>query len=58
MLIGGLINEFFLRVPLLEQFSPFLDSDGVIFGMIHTVVMLIFVVLWAKFLSRTTRLFK
>lgn len=31
MLYGGLINESFLRVPMLKQYSPFFGSDGMIF---------------------------
>ena len=58
MIYGGLINEAFLRIPALRQFSPFFGSDGAIFGMTQMVVMLVFIVLWVKFLIRTTRLFK
>ncbi|MBN4053622.1 DUF2306 domain-containing protein [Haliea sp. AH-315-K21] len=58
MLWGGLVNEAFLRVPVLKQFSPFFGADGAVFGMIQMVVMLVFIVLWLKFLIRTTRRFK
>jgi uncharacterized membrane protein len=58
MLYGGLINEAFLRVAVLRQFSPFFGSDGRLFGMIQMLVMLLFIVLWIKFLIRTTRLYK
>ncbi len=58
MLYGGLINESFLRVPVLRQFSPFFGSDGMIFGMTQMIVMLVFTVFWIKFLIRTTRLYR
>lgn len=58
MLYGGLINESFLRIPALREYSPFFGSEGAIFGMTQMLVMLVFIVLWLKFLLRTTRLFK
>jgi uncharacterized membrane protein len=58
MLYVGLINESFLRVPVLRQYSPFFGSDGMIFGMLQMLVMLVFIVLWVKFLIKTTRQYK
>lgn len=58
MLYGGLINESFLRVPMLRELSPFFGGNGMIFGMIQMLTMNVFIVLWFKFLIRTTRIFK
>ncbi len=58
MLYGGLINESFLRVPVLRQFSPFFGTNGLIFGMTQMVVMFLFIGIWIRFLIRTTRLYR
>lgn len=58
MLYGGLINEAFLRMPALQQYSPFFGAQGAVFGMIQMLTMLVFIGLWLKYLISTTRSFK
>tara|TARA_R110000772_G_scaffold214558_1_gene325115 strand:- start:1262 stop:1717 length:456 start_codon:yes stop_codon:yes gene_type:complete len=58
MLYGGLINEAFLRLPVLREISPMYGANGAIFGMLQMAVLFIFMLWWLFFVSRTYRNYK